>query len=110
MDGKPRLLDRLREQIRVRHYSIRTESAYVQWARAFIRFHKLRHPAEMGAVEVEQFLTHLAVERNVSASIQNQALAALLFLLQAGARYPVALAGWCRAGQAVGALAGGAVA
>lgn len=80
MDGKPRLLDRLREQIRVRHYSIRTESAYVQWARAFIRFHGLRHSAEMGAVEVEQFLTHLAVERNVSASTQNQALAALLFL------------------------------
>lgn len=80
MDGKPKLLDRLREQIRVRHYSIRTESAYVYWGRHFVRFHKLRHPADMGAAEVEQFLTHLAVERNVSASTQNQALAALLFL------------------------------
>lgn len=80
MDGKPKLLDRLREQIRVRHYSIRTESAYVYWVRHFVRFHKLRHPADMGAAEVEQFLTHLAVERNVSASTQNQALAALLFL------------------------------
>jgi integron integrase len=80
MDGKPRLLDRLREQIRVRHYSIRTETAYVTWVRNFIRYHGLRHPAEMGAAEVERFLSHLAVDRNVSASTQNQALAALLFL------------------------------
>lgn len=80
MDGKPRLLDRLREQIRVRHYSIRTETAYMTWVRNFIRYHGLRHPAEMGAAEVERFLSHLAVDRNVSASTQNQALAALLFL------------------------------
>lgn len=80
MDGKPRLLDRLREQIRVRHYSIRTETAYVTWVRNFIRYHGLRHPAEMGAAEVERFLSHLAVDRTVSASTQNQALAALLFL------------------------------
>lgn len=80
MDGKPRLLDRLREQIRVRHYSIRTETAYVTWVWNFIRYHGLRHPAEMGAAEVERFLSHLAVDRNVSASTQNQALAALLFL------------------------------
>lgn len=80
MDGKPKLLDRLREEIRLRHYSIRTETAYVYWVRAFIRFHRMRHPEEMGAVEVEQFLSHLAVSRNVSASTQNQALAGLLFL------------------------------
>ncbi|WP_313055508.1 integron integrase [Pseudomonas lopnurensis] len=80
MDGKPKLLDRLREQIRLRHYSTRTETAYVYWVRAFIRFHRMRHPEEMGAVEVEQFLSHLAVSRNVSASTQNQALAGLLFL------------------------------
>ncbi|MFC3606737.1 integron integrase [Stutzerimonas tarimensis] len=80
MDGKPKLLDRLREQIRLRHYSIRTEAAYVHWAGAFIRFHRMRHPQEMGAAEVEQFLSHLAVDRHVSASTQNQALAALLFL------------------------------
>lgn len=80
MDGKPRLLDRLREQIRVRHYSIRTETAYVTWVRNFIRYHGLRHPAEMGAAEVESFLSHLAVDRNVSASTQSQTLAALLFL------------------------------
>lgn len=80
MDGKPRLLDRLREQIRIRHYSIRTETAYIKWVRDFIRYHNVRHPAEMGAPEVERFLSHLAVDLNVSASTQNQALAALLFL------------------------------
>jgi integron integrase len=80
MDGKPKLLDQLREQIRVRHYSIRTEAVYLHWVRQFIRFHKLRHPADMGAAEVEQFLSYLAVQRTVSASTQNQALAALLFL------------------------------
>lgn len=71
MDGKSKLLDRLREQIRVRHYSIRTEAVYVTWVRNFIRFHTMRHPAEMGAPEVERFLSHLAVDRNVSASTQN---------------------------------------
>lgn len=80
MDGKPKLLDQLREQIRVRHYSIRTEDVYVKWVRDFVRFHGLRHPSEMGASEVEQFLSHLAVRRQVSASTQNQALSALLFL------------------------------
>lgn len=80
MDGKPKLLDQLREQIRVRHYSIRTEDVYVKWVRDFVRFHGLRHPSEMGAAEVEQFLSHLAVRRQVSASTQNQALSALLFL------------------------------
>lgn len=76
----PRVLDRVREQIRVRHYSIRTEQAYIDWARRFILFHGKRHPAEMGADEVAAFLSHLAVERGVSASTQNQAKAALLFL------------------------------
>ena len=76
----PKLLDQLRHQIRRLHYSIRTEDAYVYWVRFFIRFHGLRHPREMGAPEVEVFLTHLAVERKVSASTQNQALSAILFL------------------------------
>ena len=76
----PRLLDRLREAIRLRHYSIRTEAAYVDWVRRFIRFHAKRHPREMGAAEVEAFLTHLAVERGVAPSTQNQAKSALLFL------------------------------
>lgn len=76
----PRLLDRLRAELRSRHYSPRTEKAYVLWTRRFIRFHKMRHPGEMGEEEVNSFLTHLAVEQRVSASTQNQALSALLFL------------------------------
>lgn len=80
MDGKPRLLDQMRERIRLKHYSIRTEHVYCEWAKRFIRFHQYRHPQDMGAGEVEAFLTELAVKRNVSASTQNQALAALLFL------------------------------
>jgi len=79
-EGKPRLLDQVRQQIRLRNYSIRTETVYAEWVKRYIRFHKYRHPLEMGAVEVEAFLTHLAVVRNVAASTQNQALAALLFL------------------------------
>jgi integron integrase len=76
----PRLLDRMRETIRVRHYSIRTEDTYVDWARRFILFHDKRHPLDMGAPEVAAFLTHLAVQRNVAPATQNQAKSALLFL------------------------------
>ncbi|MDI3259259.1 MAG: integron integrase [Sinobacteraceae bacterium] len=76
----PKLLDRMREALRVAHYSLRTEQAYVDWARRFILFHGKRHPRDMGAAEVGAFLTHLATERKVSASTQNQAKAALLFL------------------------------
>lgn len=76
----PELLDQVRERLRVKHYSIRTEQQYVQWARRFILFHDKRHPRELGAAEVEAFLTHLAVEGNVAAATQNQALSALLFL------------------------------
>ena len=76
----PKLLDRLRHALRVRHYSIRTEQAYVDWVRRFIRFHDRRHPANLGPAAVQAFLTHLAVERSVSSSTQNQAKAALLFL------------------------------
>ena len=76
----PRLLDQLRDKIRVKHYSIRTEAAYVDWTRRFILFHGKRHPRELGSVHVEAFLTHLAVERNVAASTQGQAKSALLFL------------------------------
>jgi integron integrase len=77
---KRKLLDQVRDAIRTRHYSYRTEEAYVGWIKRFILFHHKRHPAEMGKPEIEQFLTALAVERNVAASTQNQALAALLFL------------------------------
>jgi integron integrase len=74
------ILGRLRERIRYLHYSIRTEDAYVYWVRQFIRFHKMRHPGEMGALEVEGFLMWLATKRNVAPSTHRQALAALLFL------------------------------
>ena len=76
----PKLLDQVRDRIRVKHYSIRTETQYVQWIKRFILFHGKRHPQEMGTAEVEAFLTHLAVDGHVSASTQNQALSALLFL------------------------------
>jgi integron integrase len=76
----PKLLDRLRATIRMRHYSTRTEEVYYDWARRFILFHNKRHPKDMGAEEVRAFLNYLSMERNVAASTQNQAKAALLFL------------------------------
>ncbi len=82
MANQPRLLDRVHDAIRVRHYSPRTEQAYVSWIRRFIVFHAVRHPVEMGAPEVTAFLSHLAT-RGVSASTQNQALSAILFLYDA---------------------------
>ena len=84
MDAKtsqsPKLLDQVRGKIRLKHYSIRTEQAYVDWIRRFILHFGKRHPRELGAAQVEQFLTHLAVAGNVAASTQNQAKSALLFL------------------------------
>ncbi len=77
---RPRLLDRVRAVIRARHYSRRTEGAYVAWIRRYILFHDKRHPTDMGAPEITRFLSSLAVEGNVAASTQNQALSALLFL------------------------------
>lgn len=76
----PELLDQVRQKCRLQHKSIRTESAYVDWIRRFILFHGKRHPREMGVAEVEAFLSHLAMDRNVAASTQNQAFSALLFL------------------------------
>lgn len=76
----PRLLDQVREVIRIRHYSIRTEEAYLQWIRRFIFFHGKRHPRDMGGPELTAFLSDLAIQRNVAASTQNQALNAILFL------------------------------
>jgi integron integrase len=75
-----RLLDRVREAVRTRHYSLRTEEAYIRWIRQYIIFFDKRHPAALGAKEVSAFISHLAVRRNVAASTQNQALSALLFL------------------------------
>jgi integron integrase len=76
----PRLLDQVRQALRRKHYSIRTEEAYVSWIKRYILFHNKCHPRDMGVAEVEAFLTHLAVNEQVAASTQNQALAALLFL------------------------------
>ena len=77
---RARLLDVVRDRIRVKYYSYRTETSYLSWIRRFIRFHDGRHPREMGGPEVERFLTYLATERRVTASTQNQALSAILFL------------------------------
>lgn len=78
--AQPKLLDRVRHAIRVRHYSRRTEEAYVHWIRRYIVFHGKAHPSTLGASEISAFLTWLAVRQRVSASTQNQALSALLFL------------------------------
>lgn len=78
--NKPRLMDQVRDAIRTRHYSIRTEEAYLQWIKRYILFHDKKHPADMGEAEISAFLTALAVEKHVAASTQNQALSAVLFL------------------------------
>src|SRR2546427_2965419 len=92
MPQEPRpkkLLDQMRDVLRTQHYAIRTENAYVDWARRIILFHQKRHPQEMGTAEIEAFLTHLAVDRHIAASTQNQALSALLFLYKAVLRQEV---------------------
>ena len=90
-----KLLDCLRDELRLRHYSIRTEEVYVKWARRYLQFHRQRtgswvHPAQMGAAELRGFLEHLAVEGKVAASTQNQALNALIFLNEQVLKLPVA--------------------
>lgn len=80
MEAKPKLLTRVRDKLRVRHYSLRTEEAYIQWIRRFIYFHDKRHPQNLSEKDVSAFLNYLAVERHVAASTQNQALCALVFL------------------------------
>ena len=85
----PRLLDQVREIIRIKHYSIRTEQAYVQWIRRYILYHGKRHPKDMGATEVGAFLSSLAITAKMSASTQNQALNATLFLYRDMLKVPV---------------------
>ena len=80
--SKKKLLDIVREKILLRHYSLKTEKAYIGWIKRYILFHDKKHPVEMGKKEIESFLTWLAVERNVSPSTQNQAFNALLFLYE----------------------------
>ena len=79
-DKKPKLLEQVKDYIRLKHYSIRTEEAYINWIRRFILFHNKRHPMEMGEKEIKEYLTNLAVEGKVAASTQNQALCAIIFL------------------------------
>jgi len=87
----PRLLEQMRAVIRARHYSLRTEETYLGWVKRFILFHGKRHPRDMGAQEVQQFLSHLAVEGHVAASTQSQALSAILFLYQQVLKHDI---GW----------------
>lgn len=92
MEARPKkLLDQVRDTLRLKHYSYRTEESYVHWIRRYILFHNKRHPSEMGGAEIEAFLTHLAVQENVAASTQNQALSALLFLYRHVLEKPLAL-------------------
>jgi site-specific recombinase XerD len=79
VERSKKLLDQVRDAIRLKHYSYRTEQTYVDWVYRFILFHGKRHPKDIGAPEVEAFLTYLAVQRHVAASTQNQALCALIF-------------------------------
>lgn len=90
---KPKLLDLVRETLRTRHYSRRTEKSYCRWIVRYIVFHGMRHPAELGEAELNAFLSHLAVNQGVSASTQNQALSALLFLYKFVLNRPVASLG-----------------
>ncbi|MEK6325231.1 MAG: integron integrase [Acidobacteriota bacterium] len=85
----PKLIDQVRSVIRIKHYSLRTEEAYWHWIKRFILFHKKRHPNEMGEAEVSAFLSHLAVDKRVAASTQNQALSALLFLYKQVLKTPL---------------------
>ncbi|MEM7800666.1 MAG: integron integrase [Chloroflexota bacterium] len=91
--NKPKLLDQIRHRIRVKNYSLATEKAYVHWAKKFILFHQKTHPKDMGKHEVETFLIHLAVDLDVAASTQNQALSAILFLYKEVLNTPL---GWVR--------------
>ena len=89
MSQQPKLLDKVREMLRLKHYSPRTEDTYIYWIRRYIRFHHMRHPREMREPEIQAFLSHLAVKENVAASTQNQAFSALLFLYREVLQIPL---------------------
>jgi site-specific recombinase XerD len=90
MEQRPKKrLDHVRDAMRLKHYSRHTEQAYVTWITRDMFFHDKRHPKDMGAADIEAFLTHLAVQQNVAASTQNQALSALLFLYRDVLRHPL---------------------
>jgi hypothetical protein len=84
-----KLLDQMRDILRIKHYSLRTERSYIAWAKRYILFHGKRHPMDMGEKEISQFLTHLACQRNVAASTQNQALNAMVFLYRQVLKMPL---------------------
>ena len=88
MESQPRLLDQMREVLRLKHLSFRTEEAYIGWAKRFILFHDKRHPKDMGAEEIRVFLSYLATHEHVAASTQNSALNALLFLYRSVLKQP----------------------
>ena len=88
MESQPRLLDQMREVLRLKHLSYRTEEAYISWVRRFILFHDKRHPKDMGAAEIRAFLSYLATHEHVAASTQNSALNALLFLYRSVLKQP----------------------
>jgi site-specific recombinase XerD len=88
IQGK-KLLDRVSDAIRLKHYSYRTEQAYKEWIKRYILFHQKRHPQEMGAPEIQTFLSYLATEKNISASTQNQALSAIIFLYRHVLQMPI---------------------
>ena len=90
--NEKKLLDHVRETIRTKHYSYRTEQAYVEWIKRFILFHDKRHPNDMGAQEVQAYITYLAVERKIASSTQNQALSAIAFLYRYVLQKDIALA------------------
>lgn len=104
---KPKLLEQVRHRTRSLHYSIRTEDAYVDWIRRFVLFHGKQHPSCMGEQEVEAFLSHLAVEKKVAASTQNQAKSALLFLYREVLGIELPVAQWRDQRKAWRATAGG---
>lgn len=87
--SQKKLLDQVREVLRKKHYSLRTEESYIDWIIRYIRFHQLRHPRELGISEIEAFLSHLALDRHVAASTQNQARSALLFLYRQVLELPI---------------------
>ncbi|OQY84398.1 MAG: integrase [Chloroflexi bacterium UTCFX4] len=89
MSQQPKLLDKVREMLRLKHYSPRTEDTYIYWIRRYLRFHNLRHPREMREPEIQAFLSRLAVKENVAASTQNQAFSALLFLYREVLQIPL---------------------
>ena len=95
----PKLLEQVRTTIRTRHYSLRTEETYLSWIKRFILFHGKRHPREMGGREIQEFLSYLAVEGQVAASTQSQALSAILFLYQQVLQHDI---GWRHRGGKAG--------